>query len=225
MNTTTCKPVLVACATLAFAAQTMAAEVTTRVFGEAPAASGKAVVTRAIGERSEPSAGAVPFAISLLPDLEAPSETWSVCGLRINLLAGRHHDVAGFDIGLLGNVAVADFDGIQVAGFWNSVGRSDGAWQTAGFLNRCECDFHGLQTAGFLNVAESLCEGAQIALANNATDLSGLQIGLWNHTDRGSGVQIGLINSAYSLEGLQIGVINVNRDSTIPFCPVINFAF
>lgn len=208
----------------AFAA--FAGEVNTRVFGEAPAASGTGVVTREIGENGgNPSAGAMPLAVSILPALEVPGENWSVYGLRVNLLAGRHHDVAGFDIGGLGNIAVEDFDGIQAAGLWNSIGRSDGAVQVAGILNRCDRDFTGLQVASFANVADGICEGAQVALVNRAIDLSGLQLGIYNNIDRGSGVQIGVINSARSLEGLQIGVINIIRDSSIPFFPVINFAF
>lgn len=196
----------------------------TRVFGEVSAAFGREVMTREIGERVEPSEGVTPVAISLLPALEAPGGMWSVYGLRVNLLAGRHRDIAGFDIGLLGNITSEEFDGVQAAGLWNSIGNSDGAVQIAGVLNRCEVNFYGLQAAGLVNVADGLCEGLQISFVNRAASLSGLQVGLYNNIDCGSGLQIGVINSARSLEGLQIGVINIISDSTIPFFPVINFA-
>ena len=62
-------------------------------------------------------------------------------------------------------------------------------------------------------------------LVNRAARLDGLQIGLFNIAETGSGVQIGVWNSAQSLEGLQIGFGNVNADSSIPFFPVVNFAF
>ena len=55
--------------------------------------------------------------------------------------------------------------------------------------------------------------------------LSGLQIGLYNSVETGSGVQIGLANYAMSLQGLQIGLVNVNRASSVPFFPIVNFAF
>ena len=202
-----------------------AGEVKTRVFGEAPAASGRDVVMRPIGERASPVVGVTPFALSLLPSLEVPGQKWSVYGLRINLLAGRHRDVAGFDVGVLGNITVEDFDGVQAAGLWNSIGNSDGAVQIAGIINRCDRDFTGLQITGFASIVEGTCEGAQIGLFNRTSDLSGLQLGLYNNIDRGSGVQIGLINAARTLDGLQIGVVNVILASTFPFCPVINFAF
>lgn len=215
-------------ATLLFAvsaATASAKEVQTRIFGESSATSGGGVVTREIGERSEPAVGVSPLAFSILPTLEAPCDKWSVHGLRINILAGRHRDVAGFDFAGLGNITVEDFDGLQVAGLWNSIGCSDGAIQLAGVLNRCDRDFTGLQAAFLVNIAEGTCEGVQIAPINRAIDLSGLQLGIYNNIDRGAGTQIGIINYARSLEGLQIGAINIIGDSTIPFCPFVNFAF
>ncbi len=219
------KTALVALLFAASGAIVFAGEVKTRVFGEAPAASSRDVVTRPVGERDEPSSGVTPFALSILPSIEAPGEKWSVYGVRINLLAGRHHDVAGFDIGVLGNITVEDFDGVQAACLWNSIGRSDGAVQVAGLLNRCDRDFTGLQLACLVNSANDICEGAQISLFNRASELSGLQLGIYNNIDRGSGIQIGLVNAARTLDGLQIGVINVISESTFPFCPVLNFAF
>ena len=219
--------VLFAISILAQSGPVTAGEVATRFYGrgEVAPATDSRVVTRGIAEPSIPSAGIVPFALSLVPAIEFPSEDWSVAGLRIDVLAGRHRDVWGIDVGVLGNEIEEDMEGVQVAGLFNRIGRSDGAWQSAGILNRCERDFYGLQTAGILNWTDGTVEGAQIALLNRASELSGLQIGLYNAIDRGSGVQIGFINAARSLDGLQIGVVNVIRDSTVPFFPIVNFAF
>ncbi len=225
MKDTICKTAFAVSFFAALSVTAMAGEVTTRVFGEATAASGSTVVTRPIGERSEPSVGVTPLALSLLPNLEAPGERWSVYGLRVNLIAGRHRNVAGFDIGGLGNITVEDFDGVQAAGLWNRIGRTDGAVQVAGILNHCDRDFTGVQIAAIANVAEGTCEGVQVGLFNRASDLSGFQLGLYNVIDRGSGVQVGFVNAARTLDGLQIGVVNVIRQSTFPFCPVLNFAF
>ncbi len=211
---------------LAFVAPASADGVLSRTYAEQPASSDGSVVTRAIAAPSpEPPAGVSPLALALVPAIEAPSEDWSVAGLRVNLLVGRHRDVQGVDVGLLGNEVDDDLEGVQIAGIFNRIGRSDGAWQSAGILNRCESDFLGVQTAGVLNWTDGAVEGVQIALANRATDLSGLQLGLYNAVDRGTGVQIGLVNAARVLDGLQIGLVNVIRDSTVPFFPIVNFAF
>lgn len=220
------KRILSLCFTLSLASACSAVEISTRAIAETrPTSSGGRVVSRPIAEAAESSAGISPVAVSILPTLEVPGETWSVYGLRANLLAGRHRDIAGFDIAGLGNIVVEDFDGVQVAGIWNSIGRSDGAVQFAGILNHCRTDFCGLQVAGIANLSDGACQGAQFGLVNRASALSGLQVGLYNNVDRGSGVQIGLINSANALEGLQIGAINLISDSTVPFFPVINCAF
>lgn len=217
---------LVFLAALCLSAPALAGEVVTRTYAEPLTRSGGEVVTRRItAPAPAPAAGTSPFAISLVPAIGLPGEAWDVAGLRINLLVGRHRDVWGFDVGLLGNEVSDDFEGVEAAGLFNRVGRSDGAWQAAGILNRCEGDFYGLQTAGALNWTDGAVEGLQIALVNRATELSGLQIGLYNAIDRGSGVQIGIVNAARSFDGLQIGVINVIRDSTMPFFPIVNFAF
>lgn len=212
------------CLALAAAALTPAADVSTRTYAE-PAPAGAVSVRPIQAEPSAPSSGVAPFAIALVPAIGLPANDWSVAGLRLNLLVGRHHDVWGVDAALLGNEVSEDFDGLQIAGLFNRIGRSDGAWQTAGILNRCEGDFCGLQSAGALNWTDGAVEGVQIALLNRATELSGLQLGLYNAVDCGSGVQIGLVNAARSFDGLQIGVINVIRDSSVPFFPIINVAF
>lgn len=210
---------------LSLSAPASAGDVVSRTYVEQPAASGRAVVTRTLSPPPVPAAGVSPLGLALVPAVQIPSEDWSVAGLRIDLLVGRNRDVRGLDVGLLGNEVEVDLEGIQLAGLFNRIGRSDGAWQSAGILNRCEGDFYGLQTAGILNWTDGAVEGVQIALVNRATELSGLQVGLYNAVDRGSGVQIGIVNAARVLDGLQIGLVNVIRDSSVPFFPVVNFAF
>lgn len=219
-------PTLLAAAALCLSVPASAGDVATRTYADRPAAFGREVVTRRIAPPPPvPAAGVSPLGLALVPAVQLPSEDWSVAGLRIDLLVGRNRDVRGLDVGLFGNEVEVDLEGIQLAGLFNRIGRSDGAWQSAGILNRCEGDFYGLQTAGILNWTDGAVEGVQIALVNRATELSGLQVGLYNAVDRGSGVQIGVVNAARVLDGLQIGLVNVIRDSSVPFFPVVNFAF
>ena len=215
---------LVVCLALVAATLAPAADVSIRTYAET-APDGAVSIRPIHAEPSAPSSGVTPLAIALVPAIGLPPDDWSVAGLRIDLLVGRHRDVWGVDIGLLGNEVSESFEGLQIAGLFNRIGRSDGAWQTAGILNRCEGDFCGLQSAGALNWTDGAVEGVQIALLNRATELSGLQLGLYNAVDCGSGVQIGLVNAARSFDGLQIGIINVIRDSSVPFFPIINVAF
>lgn len=169
--------------------------------------------------------GISPFAISFLPSAEFPNQGWDIVFLRLNILAGRHREVYGFDFGIVGNETVGEFAGVQVSGFYNKVGFSEAALQFAGILNRCGGDFAGLQTALAANITDGTMSGFQFGIVNRAARLDGLQIGLFNVAETGSGVQIGLWNSAQSLEGLQIGIGNCNADSSMPFFPVVNFAF
>ncbi|MBR0055695.1 MAG: hypothetical protein IJP66_00040 [Kiritimatiellae bacterium] len=203
---------------------TGANEVQTRVYGET-AATGKPVVRELAPPSLPPSHGVSPLAIGIFPAVEAPAQDCDVTFLRINILAGRHRDVYGLDVGVIGNEVAGEFVGVQVAGFYNSIGKSDVALQFAGILNRCGGDFAGLQAAVAANFTDGTMTGFQFGLVNRAARLDGLQIGLFNIAETGSGVQIGLWNSAQSLEGLQIGVGNCNADSSMPFFPVINFAF
>ncbi len=200
-------------------------EVVTRVFGEAPASTGKKVVTRTLKEPSSESAGSTPFALSLLPGIGTAQEDFSVRGLRLNVLAGRHHSLQGVDLGLLGNAIVDDVLGVQAACGWNWVGASEGALQFAFGFNVCEADFCGFQGSWIFNSVGETCSGVQISAFNKAEILEGLQFGLLNVADRGVGAQIGLLNHARALEGVQIGVLNFITDSSVPFLPVVNGAF
>ena len=86
-----------------------------------------------------------PFAVSFAPKFEAPGESWDVVMFRLNILVGSHRAVYALDIGGLGNFADYKMDGIGVAGLFNSVGESDGAFHVAGIINFAAFDFSGCQ--------------------------------------------------------------------------------
>lgn len=172
-----------------------------------------------------PAAGILPFAIGIFPGVELPAQDWDVALFRLNLFVGRHRDVYGLDVGAIGNETTGEFVGVQAAGLYNRIGWSEGAFQFAGVLNRSAGDFAGLQAAFAANITDGTMTGFQCGLVNRAARLDGLQIGFFNIAETGSGVQIGVWNSAQSLEGLQIGLGNYNADSSMPFFPVVNFAF
>ena len=171
------------------------------------------------------SRGTVPFALSLWPEAQFPEREYDIAPLRLSLIAGHHRSLAGLDIGLLGNELDAGLRGIEISGLVNIVGYSEGGIQASLFLNGSRQDFCGAQLGGVLNRTDGELAGLQVALVNRAAVLSGLQIGLYHSVETGSGVQIGLANYAMSLQGLQIGLVNVNRASSVPFFPIVNFAF
>lgn len=202
------RSVIVFALLLAHAGGVLAEEVATRDFGTGAAVTGGGVLTREIAVRN-PSAGLTPLAVSFVPVAELPSGDWSVAGLRLNLLVGRHRDVWGVDIGVIGSDVTCDGGGLQ----------------TAGIFSRCGGDFQGVQMSGVINWTDGEIGGVQVALVNHVSELSGLQLGFLNVADRGSGVQIGIVNAARALDGLQIGLVNVIRESPVPFFPIANFAF
>lgn len=211
---------------LAGAAFASEGKVWTRGYGRgAPAVTDGRVVTRGLSEVVLPSAGTSPLALSFVPGASLPPEDWSVVGLRVDLLAGRHRDLWGVDIGVLGNELTGTLTGLQGAGLWNRVGEAPAAVQSAGLANLCERDFCGVQAAGIYNWTGEEFTGVQVGLINRAGNMVGLQTGLFNSAGHGAGVQIGLVNIARALEGVQIGLANVNAQSTLEFFPILNMAF
>ena len=152
-----------------------------------------------------------PFALSFAPKFEAPDESWDVILFRLNVLVGSHRAVYALDIGGLGNFADYKMDGIGVAGLFNSVGESDGAFLVAGLFNFVAFDFSGCQISGFY----SATEGTHC----------GLQVGAVNYSGKLVGVQIGVVNYAERLEGVQIGLINGSKTAPLSFMPVMNIGF
>lgn len=210
---------------LPLAASAYQAAPATRSYGRDPLAVGSTPVAReARRVEAEPAHGFFPVGLYLLPNIGFPGEHWDVGPLRISIIAGRNRDVYGLDLGLVGNMSTEEFTGFQAAGIFNRVGHSDGAVQFAGIFNHSCGDFAGLQVA-IANIVDGEMDGLQIGLYNRSSVLDGMQLGFVNIIDSGDGIQIGVINSARELDGLQIGVINVIRDSTMPFLPIVNFAF
>jgi len=184
------------------------------------------VQTREIKPLSErPMVGEQPFGFALMPKVETPDESWDVVFLRFNLFVGCHRCVYGLDIGVLGGITDQEMGGIEISGLYNRVGTSDGALQIAGIFNRADWNFSGLQLAAGFCWTEGAFSGLQVAIANKVGRLGGVQIGAFNFAEKGSGLQIGAVNFSEQLEGFQIGVINVNRDSSVPMLPILNFAF
>ncbi len=174
-----------------------------------------------------PSEGMLPLAIGILPPLQMPPETWDVVGIRLNLLAGRHNNVAVIDIGTLANLALGEVIGIEVAGLWNQVNQDLMGIQISGIANRVYGDLTGLQIAGIANYNGAAdTTGLQIAPVNvNQGETTGVQIGIYNQVQFMSGLQIGLFNSAKNLYGMQLGLCNLISQSPFPFMVIMNLGF
>jgi len=166
-----------------------------------------------------------PVAVALVPTIEAPGADQDVVGLRLNLLAGRHRNMAFLDIGTLVDIVTREAYGVQVAGLWNSTGSARGALQTAGFVNLCYGDCYGAQTAGVHSRTEGTFMGFQMAAVCSANVLKGLQVGLINRTSNSSGLQVGVVNYAEQSEGIQLGLVNIMPDGRYPVMPVFNLGF
>lgn len=134
-------------------------------------------------------------AIALFPSFEAPCVNYEIDGFRLNIGVGEHVDVYGLDLGVIGNIVRREVGGVQIGLLFNAAGESGGALQIAAICNYVTGDF------------------------------SGAQIGLFNVAEKGCGLQVGLVNRSVSFQGLQIGVLNFNEASSVPFFPVVNFAF
>lgn len=203
-----------------------AQNVTIRKYNKEPSLSEGDVRTHEIHAPShKPAEGVSPFGLAIAPNFEAPGGNWDVVCLRLNLLVGSHRCVYGLDIGALGNICRYEMSGLSVAGLFNNIETSEGAFQLAGVYSHSAWHFNGLQLAGGLSWTEGNMAGIQIAAANKAGRLEGAQLGAVNFAEKGTGIQIGVFNYSEQLEGFQLGLINVNRNSALPFCPVLNLAF
>jgi hypothetical protein len=168
--------------------------------------------------------------LSFLPSLEYPKSERSVA-TRISLIYGRHKDVLGLDLGLVGNTSNRLFMGFAVSGIFNANGGTAVVLggQIAGITNVNSGNTYvfGLQLAGGVNVNEGqgIVVGAQVAaFANISPQLKilGVQAGIYNRADSVFGFQIGLVNVANSLHGIQVGLLNINRAGPIEYFPVVN---
>ena len=169
--------------------------------------------------------GSWPVAVALLPTIEVPDADQNIMGLRLNLLAARHRNVAFLDIGTLAGMVTREAYGVQVVGLWNSTGSARGALQVAGCVNRCYGDCYGAQLAGFHSRSEGTFVGLQSGAVCAAGTLKGLQIGLVNRTSNSLGVQVGVVNYAEQSEGIQFGLVNIMPDGMYPVMPIFNLGF
>ena len=156
-----------------------------------------------------------PFAIGLLPPVQAPGADWDVVGLRLGMSAS----------GLV-DLATGDVNGVEVAGLCNHIGKSSGVFQVAGVVNSVDGDFAGVQVAGVYNAVNAKAAGASVAAFNRAEQMEGLQVGVFNRARGLSGVQVGVVNLVDDgSECIQFGLVNVMRDGIYPVMPVMNIGF
>lgn len=174
-----------------------------------------------------------PLAVSVAPPVQFPPSDFDVTGARISLLMGKHRDVYGLDLGVVGNRTTGKFVGLGASGIFNYTEGDTTAigMQFAGItnINMQKTHVYGLQLAlaANYNKAESSVVGVQLALANLAgfTDIYGLQLGVFNKAKEVYGLQIGIVNVASNLHGLQIGVLNFNATGLFSVSPILNFGF
>ena len=167
-----------------------------------------------------------PFAIGLLPPVQVPGADWDVVGLRLGILAARHHNVLFLSASGLVDLATGDVNGVEVAGLCNHIGRSSGVFQVAGVVNSVDGDFAGVQVAGVYNAVNANAAGASVAAFNRAEAMEGLQVGVFNRAKALSGVQVGVVNLVDDgSECIQFGLVNVMRDGIYPVMPLMNIGF
>lgn len=174
-----------------------------------------------------------PLAVAIVPPVQFPGDDFDITGLRLSLGYGRHRDVYGVDLGVIGNITTQDFVGIGISGLFNYTEGMVTAvgLQAAGItnINNQKTNVYGAQLAlgANVNYAESSVTGLQFALVNWSphTTIYGLQTGLYNKAQAVYGFQIGLVNQCESLHGLQIGLINFHAKGMFSVSPILNFGF
>lgn len=175
-----------------------------------------------------------PLSVSAVPPVQFPPGDYSVTGLRASALFGKHRNVYGIDLGLLGNVTEQEFTGLALSGIFNLTKGATRAigLQAAGItnINTGKAKVYGAQLALGMNVntAESAVNGLQFALLGNLsefTTIRGFQVGLYNRAQTVYGFQIGLVNVTQNLKGLQIGLLNFNHTGLFYVSPILNFGF
>lgn len=151
--------------------------------------------------------------------------------VSLNLFLGLSGGVEAIEAGAFINIDQYHVNGVQIAGFGNTVGSWASGAQLAGFFNVNGSSLEGFQGAGFVNVAGTTVKGAQAAgFINVAGDsLEGFQgAGFINVAGKmKKGVQVagfgnvagegnthfqgaGFFNVAEKVEGAQVaGFINV----------------
>lgn len=180
----------------------------------------------------EASAFNSPLSLALVPPIQFPSSEYSVTGARVSLLWGRHRDVYGLDIGVIGNMTDQRFVGLALSGLFNSTSGDTTILllQAAVLanLNVQKTNVYGVQLAALnKNDAESSLTGIGLGLVNLSPNMRiiGIQAGLYNKARSVYGFQIGVINQTTDLHGLQIGLLNFATNGPFAVSPILNVGF
>lgn len=183
---------------------------------------------------SQKSLGAMsPLSLNIVPPVQFPPSDYDITGLRTSVIYGKHRDVYGLDLGVIGNVTTGKFVGISVSGLFNyKKGTSFvTGLELAGLanVNTQKTTIVGLQAAGLFNYnsAASSVSGVQLSLANlsSHTNIYGVQLGIYNRASDVYGLQVGIVNEAKNLHGLQIGLLNFHHTGLFVVSPILNFGF
>lgn len=165
-----------------------------------------------------------PVAFGAYPIVQCPERDYDVTGFRFNLLAGRHRNVVGFDMGVIANICDGSCSGFEFSAVCNVVGDSAWAVQFSAACNYSSNYSKGFQFA-MVNWSAADFAGVQLGLFNFVGDFSGLQMGLLNSAESGGGVQFGLVNVSGEFAGVQFGLLNINLSSGVPVLPLMNVMF
>jgi hypothetical protein len=151
-----------------------------------------------------------PISLGVVPPVQMVPEDQSVTALRISLLYGRHADLTGLDLSLIGR-NTGDVRGVAFAG-----------------ASLVDGDFTGWQNGWLAAVTRGNLQGLQWAVYNRSgSGSSGLQIGLVNVADGFSGLQLGLVNISQTMRsGLQVGLVNIIQSKPrLKVLPLVNWSF
>ena len=179
------------------------------------------LASRVNGETDERYSSA---AVGLYPAWEYPGECCDVKWIRLDLLAGRHGNVYGVDLGTIMNMCDKSCVGVQFAGVCNVVGEAALSAQFAGACNYTHRYSKGIQLA-VVNWADEDFSGLQMGMFNCAGAFRGLHVGVLNSAESGSGMQFGVVNVSGEFTGVQLGLLNVNLSSGVPVLPLVNMMF
>lgn len=150
-----------------------------------------------------------PMALSLVSACEFPGSEKDVYGIRLNMLSGRHRDVAGIDVGGLYNAVSNDMFGVQIGGLCNSVTYDVKGVQFSGLVNIGGLNsLWGIQVTGLFNTAGDVSGTQMSGFGNTCLRTAGFQVsGSDNIAGVVRGCQIaGGNNIALDMEGVQVAV-------------------
>lgn len=173
-----------------------------------------------------------PLSVNIIPPVQFPSSEFSVTGARVSALWGKHRDVYGIDLGLIGNMTEQRFVGLAVSGLFNQTSGETTILLLQGAiganLNVQKTAVYGIQLAALnKNDAESKLVGLGLGLVNLSPNMSiyGFQAGLFNTARSVYGFQIGIINQTNDLHGLQIGLLNFATNGPFAVSPILNIGW